>query len=396
MEQNNKKTYGKPAIKRAKPKYQNYKKVANPSQIEVMENKIELPNFTPVISGTFVSYGLDNTNYTYIRKCYQNSPTNAAIINTVSKLIVSEGLFDRNGIDIESYLSQEDVQKIALDYKMMGSYAIQVLWSADKTIGKITYLNVAKVFLEINNTGDVIGYYYSFDPQNVNKSNTDWYPKFDGNFKEFEDEKKSGYREILVVQRPDSDLFFPRCDYQSGLIWADMEFELGNTALSFSNQSFRGSTLVQMNSGIPPSEDLKRTYKKQIIDNLTGTSATGRVIISFNESSQNAMTVEQIELPEISKTFELFSSEAEQKLFVSHNVPPILFSGTKGGTGLGNNKEELESATASLMTRSINPMRKEIIQGLNKVFKHINPNISLEFRNFEVVVTKEKEEKEEI
>jgi hypothetical protein len=60
-----------------------------------------------------------------------------------------------------------------------------------------------------------------------------------------------------------------------------------------------------------------------------------------------------------------------------------LFSGSNQGGGFSNNADEREVATQELFRKHINPAREVILRGLQEVFNLINPDIVLDFKNFE-------------
>lgn len=372
----------------------NNSKVNKSSEVEVISFDIQIPKFNAVIGNEYVENGKNNSVYEFIDECYNESPTNSAIINGVANYIIADGLYDTNGYDLTQHIDNEDVELICLDFKKYGSYAIQILWNLDKKIQYVKYLNVKKVLLKIDDEGEITSYGYSFDLKNKSKFPIKWFPKFDGNFKENEDEKF--YSEILVVQRPSSNDFFANCDYQPALQYAKLEQSLAKSSISFSNNSFRGTTIVNLNGAVPPTDELKKQYRDKIVEKLSGSDNTGSIIVSFNENSEQTMTVEHIPLPELSETLSVLSEEAQMKLIMCHQVPPVLFYGMRSSSNLGTNRDEILTSTKSLYLRSVNPMRNTILNGLGKVFKHIDPNIQLKFKDFDWLKEEDKEDKNDI
>lgn len=355
------------------------------SHSEVVSFEIEIPSFEPIInSNNKVENGRHNSLYDFVEDSYLNSPTNMSIINSIRDYIVGEGLVDANGSDINSIISQEDVYKLSLDIKKFGAFTVQILWGLDETIKEIKYLNVKKVQLDIDDYGDIQGYYYSFDLKNQSKFPIEWFPKFDGTFKVNEEEEKKYYREILMVQNPSSNDFYSNCDYIPALHMAQLEKELATVAISFSNNQFQGSTLVNFNSGYVSNDAMREQYTRNIINELTGSTNSGRIIVSFNDDSASAPTIEQIALPEINDTYSLFSNEAQEKLILCHGVPPQLYA-FKSASNLGASKDEITEATRQLFLRIVDPYRKRIINGLMNIFKFIDPEINLQFVDSEIL-----------
>lgn len=357
---------------------------------------VELSKYQPptidvnYTSNQWVLNGDNNDYYKYIKNCYENSPTNSSIINSISNYIVGEGLIDKKGQNISKFLSKKDLRLITLDYKTYGSFAIQILWNKayelkDKKPIKIKHLPLLKTGLNINDEMEVDGYWYCFDWDKRGQFEPKAYYKFDGSYKGDEegDDDMSPDTEILIIGRPSSNDFFPNPDYQSGLVYAEIESQLSNSTISHIQNGFQGGAIINCNGGVPPTEELKLEYKKKIVGELTGSSNTNKLIVSFNEDVQQAMTIDRIDVAELNAQYDQFDKNSEAKLIVAHSVPPILFEGNRGSGGFASNAEEIQTATQSLYRKVIDPARETILEGLQEVFNFIDPTIELDFKDFE-------------
>lgn len=362
----------------------------NNVNIETIQlSKYEAPNLTVNLSQPFILNGDNNSYFKYIKSCYENSPTNASIINAITNYIVGEGLYNKNtDEDIRSIITKSDLRLIALDYKTYGGFAVQVLWNAaeniiDKKPVNIKYIPIYKLGLNINDEMEVDGYWYSFDWERRSQFPPKFFHKFDGNYKGHNDDIETDPNiEIIMIQRPSSNDFFSNPDYQAGLVYAEIENELSNSAISHIQNGFQGGAIINCNGGVPPTEELKREYKRKIVGELTGSSNTNKLIVSFNENAEQSMTIDRIDVAELNTQYESFDENAERKLIVAHSVPPILFEGTRSGGGFSSNADEIQTATQSLYRKVINPMREVILDGLQEIVNYIDPSIKLDFYNF--------------
>lgn len=362
----------------------------NNINIETIQlSKYEAPDVTINLSQPFILNGDDNSYFKYVKSCYDNSPTNASIINALTNYIVGEGLYNVNtDEDIRSIITKSDLRLMVLDYKTYGGFAVQVLWNAvenviDKKPVKIKYIPIYKIGLNINDEMEVDGYWYSFDWERRTQFTPKFFHKFDGHYKGYDEDIETDPNiEILVVQRPSSNDFFSNPDYQAGLVYAEIENELSNSAISHIQNGFQGGAIINCNGGVPPTEELKREYKKKIVGELTGSSNTNKLIVSFNENAEQAMTIDRIDVAELNAQYESFDENAERKLIVAHSVPPILFEGTRSGGGFSSNADEIQNATQSLYRKVINPMREVIIDGLQYIINFIDSDVKLEFYDF--------------
>lgn len=366
------------------------------SHIEVLElARFEVPKVNPAHNGKWTLFGDKNEYFNYINKCYLNSPTNAGIINGYVSYLYGDGLINkRNGEYITKIISRPDVRLLMADYKTYGQCAIQIIWNnaydeIDKRPLEIKYIPVRKVGLNINDEGETDGYWFSFD-WNQSKYTPKFYHKFDGRWKgNIEDIDTDPNVEMLVIRRPTDEDFFSTPDYEAGLVYANLEAELANSAISHVLNGFQGGSLINCNGGVPPTEELKQEYKNQILKSLTGTDNTNKVIVAFNENAEQAMTVDRIQVDELNAQYEAFDERAERKLLIAHSAPAILFAGTRDGGGLGSNADELVETTKSLFRRHIYPSREVVLDSLQAVVDYMDGNIVLEFKDFEELVIEE-------
>ena len=100
---------------------------------------IELASYTtPAIveqkNKEWVEYGEDNNYYQYLIDLYYGSPTNNAAIKGIADLIYGDGLevvkADRHlggYLDLKKVFHPECLRNCAMDLKMLGQYAIQLV-----------------------------------------------------------------------------------------------------------------------------------------------------------------------------------------------------------------------------------------------------------------------------
>lgn len=376
--------------------------------IQVIEMSKHLPiDIKPVISRKWVLNGEDNSNFKMIKDAYDDSPTNASIINAYCNYTLGEGLVDLAVLNDETksseelkiklaklsvnkYLSKGDVKLIVQDFKTYGAYSVQIIWNAavkkeDKKPLLIKHLPMNKIGINVDKEMNVNGYWFCFDWEEKNKYKPQFYPIFDGTYKDKD-------VEIYVVQRPSSNAFFSQPDWISGLRYAQLEGELANSAINHVLNGFQGTKVVNCNNGVPATEELKAEYKRKIIKDLTGTNNTNKIIVSFNASKEKGIEVTDIPVTELNQQYVHFAEEAEKKLRIAHSASPVLFSGTKEGSGLSNNADEIEMATAMTYRQSINPIRETILDGLHFIFKHIDSSIILDFLDFRTFTGDKREE----
>lgn len=357
------------------------------SSVQVFEGNVKMSKFQPIdikplYGRKWVTNGNNNINFKNYKDAYDDSPTNASIINAFVNYIFGEGLIDVNGNEITKYISQEDVLLICQDYKIYGGFSVQIIWNSaesfdEKTPIKIEYIPIYKLGVNYDQTSiNVTGYWYIWDWNNRYRYKATFYPKFTGKY-------TGNNLEIFYVRRPTAEPFFPIPDYLSGLPWAEVEGELANAGKSHFKNSLTAMTIINYNNGRIVDDAIAKQKADEVRNKTVGTENQSAVIVSFNEGAEEAVTVDQLSPPELNQQNVFYAEEAERKLIVAHSAPPILFSGSNSGSGFSSNADEIAVATKGLYRRHINPMRGVILNGLKSVFSLINPMIKLDFKDFE-------------
>lgn len=347
--------------------------VSFPSEVKM--SKYLPVDVKPVLTKKWIENGINNSNFKIYDDAYDDSPTNSSIINAFVSYVYGEGLIDKNGTDLHKYISKEDILLICYDMVKYGGYSLQAVWLANKVIA---FERIAINKLAINYqtpSMKIDGYWYSFDWVKKSTFKPKLYPKYTGEFKE------NGV-EVLYVKRPSSESFFPIPAYLSGIHWAQVEGELSNTAKCFLENSRSFLTVINVNNGAEPDEEIAKEKAKRIREKVTGSSNAGASYVSFNDGAEDAMVIDQMHPPEINQQNVFFSEEAERAIIKAHSAPPILFSGSNGGTGFSSNAEEREVALNDLYRRHINPLREMILDGLKMIFKNIDSEIIPDFKDF--------------
>lgn len=352
--------------------------------VHVFEGALKMSLYQPIDvkplgNQKWLTNGVNNSNYKVYKDAYDDSPTNASIINAFVNYIYAEGLINtsENAINLKKYISKKDVLLICKDYKIYGGFTVQVIWNELKTAPvRIEYIPVYKIGVNLDDKMNVNGYWYCWDWTQKGKYKPTLYPKYTGKY-------TGNDLEILMVRNATAEPFFPVPDYLSGINWARVEGELGNSAINHFKNALSALTIVNYNNGRIQDDEIAKGEAKKVREKVVGTDNQSAVIVSFNEGAEEAVTVDQLHPPELNQQNVFFSEEAEKKLIIAHSVPPILFAGSNTGSGFSSNADEMKEAIKALYRRHINPSREVILDGLHEVFEAIDASIKLDFKDFE-------------
>ncbi len=332
----------------------------------------------------YVEYGEDNNYFQYLIDRYNGSATNNAVINGLSEMIYGKGLSATDAsrkpeeyAKTMSLFNADCMRKIVFDLKLMGQATLQVIYSKDrKTIAQVEHFPVETLrFEKCNEEGEIEAYYYHKDWINIKPSDElKRIPAFGTSNESIEIFCIKPYKTGFYYYSP--------VDYQGGLQYAQLEEEISNYHLNNIKNGLAPSMLINFNNGIPNEEE-RALIERRIYDKFSGSSNSGKFILAFNDNTDSQASIEPVQLSDAHQQYEFLSSESSKKILVSHRiVSPMLF-GIKDNTGLGNNADELK--TASILTDNVvvKPFQNLIIEGLNKILAVNNISLNLYFKTLQ-------------
>ena len=350
----------------------------------------------------WVAYGSDNNFFGHLISNYENSPTNNAIINAISQQIYGLGLDASDSskrpeqyAKMITMFHKDCVQKLCFDLKLMGQCAMQVIYSKDrKTIAQVAHIPVENLRAEkCNEKGEIEGYFYSDDWSKV-KQRTELkrIPAFGCS--------KENIEIIYVKPYRAGYKYYSSPDYTGCLQWCEIESEVSNFHLNNVQGSFSPNTLIQFNNGTPNAEE-RQALENRIAQKFTGTGGN-KFILAFNDNQDAAATVETLPISDAHNTYEYVSSQATEKIMVGHRVVSPMLYGIKDATGLGNNAEELKTASILMQNLVIAPFQHLLIDAFDSIlaynqislklyFKTLQPLQFIDLENVEDEETKEEE-----
>ena len=332
----------------------------------------------------YVSYGDDNNYFKYLIDRYNGSPTNNAIINGVSEMIYGKGLdaTDSNRkpdgyAQMMSLFTKDCVRKVVYDLKLMGNAAMQIIYSKDRTkVAKVEHMPVETLRAEKCKQGsDIEAYFYHPDWANVKpKDELKRIPAFGSS---------SEAIEILYIKPYKSGYYYyAPVDYQGGLQYAELEEEIANFHINNIQNGLAPSMLINFNNGIPNDEE-RKMIEQRIYQKFSGSSNSGKFILAFNDSAETQANVEPVQLSDAHNQYQFLSDESTQKILRSHRiVSPMLF-GIKDQTGLGNNADELKTASILTDNTTIRPFQNLIIEHFERVLAFNNISLNLYFKTLQ-------------
>jgi hypothetical protein len=354
------------------------------------DNNIHVINLssyqTPLIQESkrdnWVEFGEDNNYFQYLIDRYTYSTTNNAIINNISRLVYGRGLSALDAskkpneyAQMMALLHPDCVRKLVVDRKMLGQCAIQIHYSKDhKKILKAYHMPVNLLRAEkCNKDGEVEGYYYSDNWQDVKKYAPKRIPAF-------------GYSndqiEILFIKPYTVGMkYYAYPDYQGAVPYAKLEEEIADYLINEVQHGFSGTKVINFNNGIP-TEEQQSIITSKVNAQLTGSKGL-RTIVAFNASETSKTTVDDIPLNDAPEHYSYLSEECLRKIMLGHNVTSPLLFGIATTTGFSSNADELKNSSILFDNMVIKPMQDELLEAFDRILAYNGITLKLFFKTLQ-------------
>jgi hypothetical protein len=335
----------------------------------------------------WVEFGSDNNYFQFLIDRYNGSATNNAAINGISQMIYGKGLDATDSSrKPESYarmislFKKDVVRRLSYDLKLAGQCAIQVIYSKDKkTIQKVEHLPVETLRAEKCSEDDkeVQAYYYHPDWANIKPSEKPL------RIPAFGISKSPQPIEILYVKPYKAGMYYYSTpDYQGGLQYAELEEEISNYHLNNIMNGLAPSMLINFNNGVP-NEEAQSLIENKIQKKFSGSSNAGKFILAFNDNKEAQADITPVQLSDAHNQYQFLSDESQKKVMVSHRIISPMLLGIKDSSGLGNNADELETASILMHNTVIVPFQELLTDAFDKILAYNNIALNLYFKTLQ-------------
>ena len=338
------------------------------------------PEVTEVPNQEWVGYGEDNNYFQFLIDRYNGSPTNNACINGISQQIYGKGLgaTDSNRkpeqyAEMITLFKKDIVRKLCYDLKLMGQCAMQIIYSKDRTkIAQIEHLPIETLRAEkCNEDGDIPAYYYFKDWSKLKPSDKPLRIPAYGMSKE--------NIEIYYIKPYKSGFYYyAPVDYQGGIQYAELEEEISNYHLNNIMNGLSPSMLINFNNGTPNPQE-RELIEQRIAQKFSGTSNAGKFILSFNDNKEAQAEITPVQLSDAHNQYQFLCDESQSKVLVAHRVVSPMLLGIKDNTGLGNNADEIKTASLLMDNTVIRPFQELLIDCFDHILAYNNIALNLYF-----------------
>jgi hypothetical protein len=341
----------------------------------------------------WIEYGTDDWRNLYpqfLIDLYYSSSISAAIINATAEMIAGENLIIENDDDrdmearikLQNFMNRangneslhEVIKKVAFDFKLQGAFALNVVWSKDRTqIAEIYHVGVEKIrCARPDEFGKTKGYYISADWSNTRINKPKYVPAFNVN-----DRTSANQIMYAGLYSPNMNSYFTP-DYVSCNNWALIDSRVSEFHLNNISAGFSGSFMVNFANGIPTQEE-RMQIEQSLAQKFTGQNNAGKFVLTFSDDNTRTPQIQAISPSDLDKQYIALQELLTQNILSGHRVTSPMLMGIKNDTGLGSNVDELNSASNFYLNTVVKPFQDQIVKQLRKIFQVNNMDMPVNF-----------------
>ena len=322
--------------------------------------------------GKIVYYGEQNDFPHYIIELYNKSSINATAINAITDAIVGGGLttedafiLDRANRDGESW--NDIFKKVALDRALFGGYALEVIWSNDRTkITDVYHIDFSYVRAHsCNHKGIVPGYFISSEFENkgrlrVSDDDVIYLPKFS----KIQRESPSQIY-YFKPYRPGMK-YYPLPDYNGGLNIIALDAEIDN----FHKNNIKNGLAPSLSITTFTNADAedRETIERQLRQAYAGSDNAGSLIYMDVANKDEAPIITPIPQNGADGYYTTVNDMVLQKILTAHRIVSPMLLGIRTEGQLGGRTELLE-AQALFLKNVIEPKQSDILSTFEELLQ---------------------------
>lgn len=357
----------------------NFKKITN-SKLREFNHK----EYKKEKDDKFVKNGNDNMFPQHIIEMYNKSSVNAACINAIVEAIAGKGLTANEEIYIQRANSAGEswndlFTKCALDFKLHGSFALEIVYSNDRTRLEAYHIDFSYLRAkEKNKYGHIPGYYISeeWDKKNrfsgiVYKSeeNMDYLPVFNTEKRQEEPHQIYVHRDYRPGQS-----YYPLPDYVAALRIIELDTSIDDFHVNNIQHGLAPSlSITTFTNG---NDDQLREIEQQLQANYGGTNNAGSLMYIDVPEKEMAPIITPIPQNGADGYYTTINDLVMQKILTAHRITSPMLLGIKTEGQLGG-RTELIDANLLFMNLVILPYQQELLNCFEMILSFNYPDIVL-------------------
>ena len=362
------------------------------------------PVVTEVRGKEWISYGDANGEWSnlypqFLIDLYYSSSISAAIINATAEMISGKDIIieDEEDRDLEARVKlqhfldransnetlHEVLVKASFDFKLQGAFALNIVWSKDRTqIAEVYHIDVSKIrCARPDELGKTTGYYVSTDWSNTRQNKPYYVPAFNTN-------DRTSPNQILYtgLYSPNMNSYYIP-DYVSCNNWALIDSRVSEFHLNNISNGFAGSFMISFANGIPTQEE-RFQIEQSLTDKFCSQNNSGSFVLTFSDDKTRTPEITPISTSDLDKQYLALQELLTSNICSGHRITSKTLMGLDSGNGFSSNADELNSAANFYHNTVVVGFQNQILKVLHKIFKVNNMDMPVQFVQMKPITTK--------
>ncbi len=332
----------------------------------------------------YVKNGEDNMFPQHLIEMYNKSSVNAACVNAIVEGVIGQGLTANEEIYLKKANSAGDswndlFAKCALDFKLHGSFAMEIVYSNDRTRLEAYHIDFSTLRSEEKNKyGHIPGYFISdkWDKKNrfsgvvyKNEDDIDYLPVYNPDKKEEEPHQIYVHRDYRPGQS-----YYPLPDYVAALRIIELDTSIDDFHVNNIKNGLTPSlSITTFTNG---SDEQLREIEQQLQQNYSGTNNAGSLIYMDVPEKEMAPVITPINSNGTDTYYTTINDLVMQKILTAHRITSPMLLGIKEAGQLGG-RAELIDAHLLFLNLVILPYQQEMLKCFEMIMEYNYPEIVL-------------------
>ena len=307
---------------------------------------------------SFINWGVDNAYPIFLFNLAQNCATLGAIIRGVVDYVKGNGIRSTIMTDEEA---EDFVERTTTDYLTFGVCYWQIIRSMAGKVQKVQWLDARYVRTDKDNN---LFWYSEEFGKKYGRQKAVVYPKFNPD--------RIDPSSVVCLKAPMARGVYGTPLWSGAIKDAVIETKIEDFHLNEITNNFSGSAVISFNNGAPTDEQ-KKEIEKLVAEKFSGNENAARFLLIFNDSKDNAATVERLSTDDFDKRYESLAKRTREQIFVAFRAIPALFGLMTESTGF--NEQEFDQAFKLFNKTVVRPIQTKITSSVAKVFGEGTLNI---------------------
>ena len=333
--------------------------------------------------GKYIKYGEDNRFPEYLIKLYNQSSIHSACTNAIIEGIIGGGITTTEDdsltvVNKKGETLNDLYTKISTDFYLYGSYAIEVIWSLDKSrIAEMYHIDFSHLrAAEKDHRNNIPGYYISTEWTSFKKpseKDVHYLPVYNPMTAEEEPSQ------IFVSQEyHPGQLYYPLPKYHGALKVIEMDCEIDNFHVNNLQNGLAPSLAITTFTNGQP--DDVEAIEQSLRANYGGTDNAGALIYMDVDQPENAPVITPIPQNGADNYYNAVNDISLQKILTAHRITSPMMLGIKTEGQLGG-RDEVIDAFLLFNNTVIVPLQQDILRGLESLLAVNYPDIVIGVEN---------------